>query len=36
LTAAVITELDDATTHLRNLVGGQTYESLARKGEAMT
>ena len=25
-----------AITHLRNALGDQTYESLARKGEAMT
>ena len=29
-------ELSTAITHLRDVLGDQTYESLARKGEAMT
>ena len=29
-------EITTAITHLRDVLGDQTYESLARKGEAMT
>ena len=29
-------EIDTAITHLREVLGEQTYESLARKGETMT
>jgi hypothetical protein len=29
-------ELSTAITHLRDVLGDETYESLARKGEAMT
>jgi hypothetical protein len=29
-------ELSTAITHLRDVLGDQTYESLARKGETMT
>ena len=29
-------EIDTAITHLRGVLGDETYESLARKGEAMT
>jgi predicted ATPase/class 3 adenylate cyclase len=36
LTALAIPELNTAITHLRDVLGNQTYESLARKGEAMT
>jgi predicted ATPase len=36
LTASEITELSTAITHLRDVLGDQTYESLARKGETMT
>ncbi len=33
---AVIPESRIAITHLREVLGEQTYESLARKGETMT
>ena len=36
LSAAAVPELDIAITDLRNVLGEVTYESLARKGEAMT
>ena len=36
ITAAWIAELTTAITHLRDVLGDQTYESLARKGETMT
>ena len=36
MTTVVIPELDAAITHLRDVLGDQTYESLARKGEAMS
>jgi predicted ATPase/class 3 adenylate cyclase len=36
LTAAAFPELDTAFAHLRDVLGDQTYESLARKGEAIT
>ena len=36
LTAAAIPELTTAIAHLRDVLGDQTYESLARKGETMT
>jgi hypothetical protein len=29
-------EIDTAITHLRGVLGDETYESLARKGETMT
>jgi hypothetical protein len=29
-------EITTAITHLRDVLGDQTYESLARKGETMT
>ena len=29
-------EIDTAITHLREVLGEQTYESLAHKGETMT
>jgi predicted ATPase/class 3 adenylate cyclase len=32
----VFPEVDSAITHLREILGDQTYEALARKGEAMT
>ena len=35
-TAVTIPEIDAAITHLRDVLGDQTYDSLARKGEAMT
>jgi hypothetical protein len=36
LTALVFPEITTAITHLRDVLGDQTYESLARKGETMT
>ena len=36
ITAAWYAGLDIAITHLREVLGDQTYESLARKGETMT
>jgi hypothetical protein len=33
---AVVPEFNTAITHLREVLGDQTYESLARKGETMT
>ena len=36
LTTATLPELTTAITHLRDVLGDQTYESLARKGETMT
>ena len=36
LSAAGVPEISTAITHLRNVLGVATYESLARKGEAMT
>jgi predicted ATPase len=36
LNIAGIPEITTAITHLRDVLGDQTYESLARKGEAMT
>jgi hypothetical protein len=33
---AAFPEVTTATTHLRGVLGDQTYESLARKGETMT
>ena len=36
LTTASFPELTTAITHLRDVLGDQTYESLARKGETMT
>ena len=36
LTAAAVPELGTAIAHLRDVLGDQTYESLARKGETMT
>jgi hypothetical protein len=35
-TASAFPELTTAITHLRSVLGDQTYESLARKGETMT
>jgi len=35
-TSASVPELDTAIPHLRDALGDQTYESLARRGEAMT
>jgi hypothetical protein len=34
--AAGVPEITTAITHLREILGDQTYESLARKGETMT
>ena len=34
--AAAVPEITTAITHLRDVLGEATYESLARKGEAMT
>ena len=36
LTAAAVPEINTAIAHLRDVLGDQTYESLARKGETMT
>jgi predicted ATPase/class 3 adenylate cyclase len=36
LTASSFPQLSTAITHLRDVLGDQTYESLARKGETMT
>jgi predicted ATPase len=36
LSAAGFPEISTAITHLRDVLGDQTYESLARKGETMT
>jgi hypothetical protein len=36
LTAASFPRINTATAHLRDVLGDQTYESLARKGETMT
>jgi tetratricopeptide (TPR) repeat protein len=36
LTASAFPQLSTAITHLRGVLGEQTYESLARKGETMT
>jgi hypothetical protein len=35
-TAAAVSEISTAITHLRDVLGHETYESFARKGEAMT
>ena len=34
--AAAAPEITTATAHLRDVLGDQTYESLARKGETMS
>ena len=36
MTVAGVPEIGTAITHLRDVLGDQTYESLARKGETMT
>ena len=36
ITAAASPEISTAIAHLRDVLGDQTYESLARKGETMT
>ena len=36
LTATALPEINTAIAHLREILGDQTYESLARKGETMT
>jgi hypothetical protein len=36
MTAASLPGINTASAHLRDVLGDQTYESLARKGEAMT
>ena len=36
ITAVAVPEIGTAITHLRDVLGDQTYESLARKGETMT
>ena len=36
ITVAGVPEITTAITHLREVLGDQTYESLARKGETMT
>jgi hypothetical protein len=35
-TRSIVPETDVAMTHLRSVLGDQTYESLAHKGETMT
>jgi len=35
-TTAVVLEFNTAIAHLRDVLGDQTYESLARKGQTMT
>jgi len=35
LIAKWVADIDPAITHLRGVLGGQTYEALARKGETM-
>ena len=35
-TASIVPQLTTAIAHLREVLGDQTYESLARKGETMT
>ena len=35
LTATTFPNINNAITHLRDVLGDQTYESLARKGETM-
>jgi hypothetical protein len=35
-TAAAVPEINPAIAHLRGVLGDQTYDSLARKGETMT
>ena len=35
-TSLVVPEASTAITHLRDVLGEKTYESLARKGETMT
>ena len=36
LSRAAFPQIDTAITHLRDVLGDQTYEVLARKGETMT
>ena len=36
LTTPSFTEINTAIAHLQNVLGDQTYESLARRGETMT
>jgi hypothetical protein len=36
MTAVAVPEFGTAITHLRDVLGDKTYESLARKGETMT
>jgi hypothetical protein len=36
IAATGVPEITTAITHLREVLGDQTYESLARKGETMT
>ena len=36
LTAMWVAEINPAIAHLRDVLGDQTYDSLARKGETMT
>jgi hypothetical protein len=36
MAATTLPELSTAVTHLREVLGDQTYETLARKGERMT
>ena len=36
LATAAVPEITTAIAHLRDVLGDQTYESLARKGETMT
>ena len=36
MTTATLPEINTAIAHLRDVLGDQTYDSLARKGETMT
>jgi hypothetical protein len=36
MAAAAVPEITTAIAHLRDVLGDQTYEALARKGETMT
>ncbi|RDH75840.1 hypothetical protein DVS77_24200 [Mycolicibacterium moriokaense] len=36
ITVALLAELDATIAHLREVLGDQTYEALAREGQAMT
>jgi hypothetical protein len=36
ITTAMVSAINTKITHLRDVLGDQTYESLARRGETMT